>query len=322
MKGSCIIDGTDIYEAFGVFILKGGLNDLLCFPARREPQQNKWFESDSVDADLTEALFEEKKVNIDFYLKGNDPVNYLGRYENFFKFIAVPVYHTVYIRDLNASFELRYVNCPEFRQGKKLTHGGKVASDFRIEFSMDDPVTWLSRDSLPPVSRRHASSYFKLDGIDLSLYGIIVEKAYSSVFHYPKPKSGLVRKFRHLNGQWADTGIDRYRFEQKEITMECSMLTRSLDEFWNNFRYLFSILSKTNDYLELESLANGHVMKCYYKDMTNLKKVTPFRENNELICRFTLNLVCVDSRIPEIEFFLATEDGSFIETEDGFYIEL
>lgn len=56
MKGSVIINGTDIAD-FGALILRGGDYNFLPFPERKEPKQNNWYEYDGLDTDLEEVFF-------------------------------------------------------------------------------------------------------------------------------------------------------------------------------------------------------------------------------------------------------------------------
>ncbi|WP_159049949.1 hypothetical protein [Tannerella serpentiformis] len=46
MKANIYIDGVDARAAFGVWVVRGGYNDLLAYPAMKEPAANDWPEHD------------------------------------------------------------------------------------------------------------------------------------------------------------------------------------------------------------------------------------------------------------------------------------
>ncbi|MCF0234800.1 MAG: iron hydrogenase small subunit [Thermoguttaceae bacterium] len=46
MVRNIFIDGTDCRATFGVWVLKGGYDDLFSFPAMKEPDTNDWAEHD------------------------------------------------------------------------------------------------------------------------------------------------------------------------------------------------------------------------------------------------------------------------------------
>ena len=54
MRGNFFIDGLNAYDAFGVWIVKGGYKDLLKFPAMTEPEKNDWPEEDGVEVELSD----------------------------------------------------------------------------------------------------------------------------------------------------------------------------------------------------------------------------------------------------------------------------
>ena len=83
MTGACIIDGIDI-DQLGMLIVKGGDDDFLTFPERREPTRNDWFEHDGLDVDLTEVYFRDRKLTVKFHISSETANEFLNRLDTFY----------------------------------------------------------------------------------------------------------------------------------------------------------------------------------------------------------------------------------------------
>ena len=46
MKGQLLIDGIEAYTSLGICVTKGSYNNLVAFPAMKEPDKNDWPEED------------------------------------------------------------------------------------------------------------------------------------------------------------------------------------------------------------------------------------------------------------------------------------
>ena len=115
MTGSCTIDGFDI-GTIGMFVLKGGDLDLLTFPDRKDPQKNVWFEQDGEDVDLSEIYFNAKKTAIKFYLNAISGEQFIARLTAFENLMLAPGLRSIYLREFDKTFTLRYTGCPAFAQ--------------------------------------------------------------------------------------------------------------------------------------------------------------------------------------------------------------
>jgi len=311
MKGSCTIDGIDISH-FGMFILREGDNDLLTFPERKEPAQNDWFELEGLDVDLSEVFFSERKVAIQFYLSAPSTAEFMYNLDSFYSIMMMPGYRSIYLRDFDKTFTLRYLGCPAYDHRHGLVARGKKAGYITVDFMMDDPLQVFGLSSLP-VSTRPNLSHVTINGLDLSLFGIIIQKLYHTALKAPMIKEGLTRRIERMTGQLADTGFSPVG-KSKDITFECTMMADTRSEFYDNYDALF------HQATVLEPVVLGFVGErtatCYYSKMDSFVKQKPF--NAGVRVTFNLTFKTIDSGCLFIDDLRITEDGQVRITEDGF----
>lgn len=272
MIGSCIIDGTDI-ATLGAFILRGGSDDFLSFPARRTPDANDWAEHDGLDADLSECTFDAKTVRVDYYISA--PTETLFKqYLNAFETLHfAPGYRQIFVKEFNRTFSLCFIGFSSYKHRGGLVKTGKKSGYLTAEYVMDDPVQQFSSSPSPGLpSGGGGSTYVKLNGTDLGAYGIIVQEVYSSALRPRTPKKRLERVIRHLDGTIADTGAAPKK-QARQIVVECIMTAGPIAEFWTNYNVLFNQIRLL---APLTITAAGSVINCYYSQMSELKKSTAF----------------------------------------------
>lgn len=337
-RGSCLIDGIDIAD-FGMFILKDSDYDFLSFPTRKEPQQNNWPEYDGVDADLSEIYFKEKKVTPRFYIKAETAGQFIDNLNTFYDLISAPGYRQLYSREFDKTFSLRYITCPDYLHKGGLYKEGIKRGELDVEFSMDDPLQIFTDNSIlspslfgsfllnedgsfsgteddffvdlgDAVIRNH--SRVKINGYDLSEFGIVVNQCYNTVLKMPAVKQPLTRSFERRSGLLAYTKRER-TFDVKQIVIDCTMLSGSRYEFYYNYEALFNNISKTGE-LTISTYTGD--VACYYSAMQNFKKLRPF--NSRILVTFSLVFTLLHPGI--IRYVLATEDGAYITTENEYLI--
>ena len=54
MNNNLYIDDLNVLGRFGCRVTRGGYNDLLAFPAMKEPEKNDWPEEDRIEEDLSD----------------------------------------------------------------------------------------------------------------------------------------------------------------------------------------------------------------------------------------------------------------------------
>lgn len=338
MKGSVIINGVDIAD-FGAFILRGGDNDLLTMPERKQPKMTSWYEYDGIDADLSEVYFNERKVKIDFYLSADNARDYEYRLNEFYRLITSG-YITMYSREFDRTFNYRYLSCPDFEHKGGFYKSGDKRGKFTVEFSMDDPLQ-LFNDPTILQPRKLGSflasetafiltddglfvdigdalavdshiSHVALNGIDLGAFGIIVNECYSSMLKLPATKTPLTRSFARRSGLQAYTS-ESPKFEAKELVINCTMRAASRAEFYWNYEALFNNLTKP-EALQIDSYLGR--ADCYYNKMEDFKKLGIFSRG--VLVSFTLKLIQID---PAFTFHvLGSASDTAILTDANEYI--
>lgn len=307
MRGACIIDGVDI-DDLGMFILKGGDYDFLTFPSRKTPESNNWYEYDGIDADLSEVFFSEKKITIKFYMRSASGAQHVSRLNALERLLTAPGYRSMYIREYDHTFLLRYLSCDEFR------HKGGLArlrprTELAVEFCMDDPLRLFTGTSPDPIPEYNNNTYVNLSGRDLSQYGIIVQSCYGSVLTIPAVKEPLTRSFNRRNGLLVpETYLNKK--EVKQVIISCTMRASSLSVFKRNYEALFNALTQPGE-IDLQTFAGSQ--KCFYTEMRDCKKKHPLRER--VLVSFSIVLTALESG--EAIFLLAAEDERMIVTEDN-----
>lgn len=306
MKGSCYIDGIDIFS-YGAFILQGGDNDFLSFPERKLPYSNDWYEENGVEYDLSEPFFKEKKVTVKFHFTAQTGVQFVSSLAMFRSLVSAPGDRTVYMRDFDRSFNLRYVSSSGYTHNGGLAKKGMKRGNMSLVFSMDDPLQFFEAGIIEPVGGFNNETHVKLGGLDLSAFGIIVNKCYDSSLAYPGVKTPLIRSFAAANGI-SIARAKRLVYKEKKVTISCTMRADTRELLYTNYTALFNHLRQPG-LLTLTTFAGEEY--CFYSSMQNFKKLRPLSVRPFI--SFDIILTCVDSG--QVMFLLAAEDGRLFETE-------
>lgn len=282
MMGSCIIDGIDIGN-WGMFILKGGDYDFLPFPERKKPAQNDWFEEDGLDVDLSEVYFKEKKLNVKFYIKADTGVEFKSRLNNFFSLISAPGYRSLYSREFDRTFILRYISCSDYTHSGGLFKPGTKRGELTVEFSMDDPLQMFTNPNrLIPVGSGNRQQV-AVNGYDLSRFGIIVTECYNTALRPPAVKPPLIHTLR--TGLIASTPLQP-TYQAKQIQIDCTMTAPSREAFYYNYEALFNNLTLPDT---IEVTTGMETRLCYYQNMVSFEKLRPFKYRS--MVKFSLQLM-------------------------------
>ncbi|WP_449039282.1 hypothetical protein [Parabacteroides goldsteinii] len=304
MIETCYIDNIDIYSAYGIRIISGGLDGILAFPDLRDPEQNDWPEMDGIEVDLETPTLKEKSVTISFVAARPDI-----DISMFLDFITQLGYKIFVIPDLQRNWALRYEKHPG-----NITYDS--ASYFTITFVDDFPAR---SDYYPvPVGGGISipASPFMLDGIRLERYGVVVKEAHDEIIKTPTTKKNLTRSSSYRDGQVYDA--ETLYLNSKEVTLKCCLIASSVERFWECYDAFFNDLIKPGE----RSLHYDRTLSefpCYYKKTSGWKigQLT-----GPVVVEFSLTLVFTRFRLGKIEYVLADETGAFIVTEDGFLIDM
>jgi hypothetical protein len=308
-SGGCIIDGIDLYT-LGIFIVRGGDHDLISFPARKTPDINDWPDEDGVEPDLSAPVFEPKKVTIQYYCNGNE-LALKSRVDAFVNLHFVPGYRTVYIREFDKTFTLRFSGISNYKQTHGYTTPGRKGAFIDVDYWMDDPLQFFGAATVPQ-NGRNATTHVSISGTDLSEFGIIVRDVYTTALRLPL-KTGLTTSSRWATGQVADA--DYMHKQVAEINIDCSMILNNRADFWNNYNALFNAL--TSGVLRLGLTAAQKDFSCWYKSMSEFRK-KPWTDR--VFAEFRLTVVAYDWN--SMLYLLSTEAGEVVLTSDDYCIDL
>lgn len=265
MTGACIIDGIDI-ATLGAFILRDGDNDFISFPSRKEPEANDWPEEDGIEISKDTPVFSEKKLTVKYYLKG-DETTFKNRLDNFYNIHCQPGYRSVYVREFDKTFQLRFLEVSDYSQKRGFTVSGQKSSYIDVLYSMDNPTQFLNSNELPVLSNI-AITHIELNGIDLAEYGIIVESVYPSAMKLSS-KEGLLKSSGYSSGIVADIGAP-FKKNKQAVTIECTMIANSREDFMTNYNALWNNINGA--VVTIGLTAANMEFDCYYSAMSNFSK--------------------------------------------------
>lgn len=300
MTGAFYIDDIDIYARYGVAITEGGYNDLLAFPALKDPDYNDWPEEDGIEVDLETPRLEAKEVTISF-------ASDRGSTGDLIFLLSKPGYHTLRITELGKSWRLRLLTQLSCRDYSR-------AVAFNLKFADDFSVRAKNYPSAAGCGLALPVSAYEIDNLPLSQYGVEVIGGWDDLLKSPTVKQNLTRSFATSDGQIYDA--DHIVFNSKETTLKCSLSAVSMEKFWECYTAFFNDLVQPGERLLYWDYV-GEEYPFYYKKSSGFNVVSL---RNPVVVEFNLTLVFTVFRIGETEYLLATEDGELIETEDGEYL--
>ena len=292
------IDGVDIGERFGVFISRGGYNELLTFPAIKDPEPNDWPESDGIEVDLSDTRYGAVSAEISF-VSGNRNIFV----SDFIDFISTSGRHVLRIISLSREWEVRLSTNTQLSDYIGVT-------SFSLEFFIDNPVLPSFSDPIGGGINL-PSSLYELDGVPFDRFGIVIEKGRDDVIKMPAVKKTLSSSYRTSNGIEYDAEL--VKFSSKEVTLKGCFITSDISRFWACYDAFFGALIQPG----LKSLYvdyMGEEYPCYYKrsDDFEIKDLSSY-----IIVSFSITLVFTVFRLGEMEYLLASENGCLIVCQDG-----
>ena len=299
MIDNLYIDGMSARWRFGCWVTRGGYDGLLSLPAMREPEENDWPEEDGVEVDLSDPRLEPREIPVTFLADTVTGATDLVAY------LSTPGYHLFRIPSLGREWRLRLSDHPANRVYPS-------ATSFTLRLGEDVPER-PEPGGPPDPGVRMPESRFRLDGVPLSAYGVVVDESRSDLLRAPQAKVNLDRTVSTSDGRIYDA--DHLVFQKREITLGCHFKAASAGEFWRCRDAFLAALTRPG---ERRLLAGeiGRELPCYYRET---KGVRLSRLSAPVIVRFDLVLVITSFRLYETDYLLVTEEGDWIVTEDGEY---
>ncbi len=297
MTGRLYIDGNDAYSMYGVYVVKGGWNDLIAYPPLKSVTSNDWQEEDGIEADLSAPVLNTREVQLKIAIS--------GLYSRFFALVELlsdGAYHTFEGAFIGRTYRLRLVSQPNLSAAKVLgTATLKLADDFPLS-----GYTYLA-----PASGVTACDDYTFDGSPFTRYGVRVLKGtLDEVLKTPNVKANLLRNIGTQAGALYDG--KRVTFKSKDVKLYCLMRAETLTELWRNYDALLYDLIRPDERSlwvnDIEQEFPFHYKSC---------SVTEFYPEDKIWLQFTLTVTfTTDFRLNDNDFVLATEDNIIVFTED------
>lgn len=297
MKGRLYIDGNDAYTEYGVYVVKGGWNELIAYPPLKSVESNDWQELDGIEADLSAPMLDTREIQLKVAFAGLD-----NRFFTLLELLSDESYHVFECAYIKRRYRLRLVSQPNLA-------AAKVIGTATLKFADDFPLSDYTYKK--PASNVAAYDDYTFDGVNFTTYGVRVLKGtLDEVMKTPTVKTNLLRNISTQAGALYDGKNVSYK--NKDVKINCLMRADTLEELWRNYDALLYDLIRPNERkLWVDEL--GQEFLFYYKSC----QVTEFYPTDKIWLQFTLIVTFTTVlRIGDGDVVLASEDKIIIFTQD------
>ena len=268
MVKNLYIDSVDVRGVYGVWIVRGGYDELFSFPSTKSPDVNDWPEHNGLEVDSSIPVLEPWEVSVDFASSGVG-----ANTSGFVQMLASPGYRNFNLPSLGRTFMLRLYETVDYRKYSAL-------DSFRLKFIIDQPVHTGTLSPLDP-GVGITQSVWSLNGSRFDLYGIFVRSGRNSLLKPSSIKKQMTRKISTIDGQLYDA--DQVRFSDKSITLQCCMKAADMGRLWACHILFFDNWTQAR---ERTLSYKGAAYKCYYESCRNARLVCL----SQKLCMITFDL--------------------------------
>lgn len=299
MTGRLYIDDNDAYLQYGVYVVKGGWNELVAMPPLKSYDSNDWHEEDGIEADLSAPVLNSREVQLKVAVSGLD-----SRFFSLIELLSDGAYHVFNCASIQRIYILRLVSQTNYATVKTLgTATLKLADDFPLlGYTYTAPSTTIAE-----------VNDYTIDGVPFTAYGVrILIGTLGEVLRTADVKTALLRNIVTLAGALYD--IDSVvRYKSKDVKLYCLMRADTLTELWRNYDALLYDITRPGEHTLWVNEVEEE-FKFVYKSC----QVTEFYPNDKIWLQFTLTVTFTcPTRITDDDIVLATEDGVIVSGEDG-----
>nr|DAD63654.1 MAG TPA: hypothetical protein [Caudoviricetes sp.] len=270
MTGRLYIDGKDVYTEYGVYVVKGGWNELIAYPSLKPIDSNDWQEMDGIEADLSAPVLDTREIQLKVAFTGFD-----SRFFALIRHLSDGAYHTFDCRHIERTYRLRLVSHPNLSVAQAL---GAVTMKFADDFQLSG-YTYKK-----PASNVAAYDDYTFDGVKFTDYGVRVLKGtLDEVKKMPTVKTNLLRNISTQMGALYDGKNVTYK--SKDVKINCLMRADTLEELWRNYdALLYNLILPNTHNLWVREL--NKEFPFYYKSC----QVTEFYPTDKIWLQFTLTV--------------------------------
>lgn len=262
-----IIDGTDAYSEYGLYMKENALAALLAWPQFKKITTNDWHEEDGLEADLQSPVLDGRNVQLQFHLGHADSPS---KARALISALKSTVYHTFAFKELGITYQLRYASNGAFSMNETFdTLTLTMAEDSvtkpvigsTVTLNFANNVTRTFTIAVPAIPSVHLSGYL-LDGIDMARFGAYVTKGTLDSFQKAGTvKENMKRNVSVVNGIIYDSTATPTTKPQ-DVTINMVIHASSVVDFWKKWYALFAKLMASGAHT---LFGGGKRLSCYYK---------------------------------------------------------
>ena len=134
LNGQILMDGLDLWTTYGIFAVRGSLNDLVKLPSMKEDASYSWPGEDGDDIYTSDRQTAGRDVSISFLLVGAEVQDMFDKRDAFLAALRADGYRTLGINALERSYDLLYKSC----ESAKFIKGAKHKIELILKFQLND----------------------------------------------------------------------------------------------------------------------------------------------------------------------------------------
>lgn len=138
-EGLYLIDGFDLWKYFGITIEKGGLDDFLKLPKRKESIQHNWLDENGLDIDLSRTFLEQKDIVIKCVAIAESDVEFWDNYNRFLSILVKPGTRRLTVNPLSHDYYIYYKDCTIYQKLTAFKNTGKLICKFNMTVAEKEP---------------------------------------------------------------------------------------------------------------------------------------------------------------------------------------
>ncbi len=280
MKYGCLfVDGVDVFERFGVYVIDGGWDSLLAFPPLKTVPSNDWQEEDGLECDLSAPVLNTRDVTLKFAVR--------GEVENLYGFLSLlsdKAVHSFRCEEIGRTFRLRLVS------QSSLEYYGLLGF-VSLKFADDYPLDGYTYEA-PTDGGIAPQTDYKIDGVPFSDYGVVLlQGSVAEIARVPSVKTALLRNITTQEGAEYD-GDSPVTYKSADINLPCLLRAGTLTEMWRNWYALLYDLTQPEERTLYCSLLQCEI-PCHYKSCA----VSDFSIAGRIWIQFTLTLTTIGKAV-------------------------
>ena len=257
-----LIDGQNIYDAFGATLSPDSFGNILKYPAREAVHQTDFAESHGIQADLRFFRLQRRRLQLTFFLAGDGEADLQARIKAFVDKLAAPDWHT-FDFGMGQFFSFRYVSTSGLvmhrllapnRDGATLT----VMMEERTFPGLIRTSYYMVVGPTPvPYTPRGVAS---IRGVDLGDYGASLDDVYIGAAAAPAELKAPYNDGRTLH-------LNAPRRKSADWTLYIDLAAPTLDHFIHNWSALYNAIAAPGTF-PLYLRERGTTSEVFYRDCT------------------------------------------------------